>query len=108
MNELNLNSLRSQKARLSARIGKIGFEVMVALVWLFSALAIYFFVKDGTGSRAGFGFLAVTLFIFALAIWDKWDLQKLPVSISPKSLDEIIEGKLLAAFAKNAKITPLN
>lgn len=106
MDSLNLKSLRAKKARLSARISPFGFRVMVAMVWLFGAATIYFFIKSGINSRAGFGFLALTLLIFAVAIWDKWDLQKLPAGESPKTLDDILEPKLLAAMPKNAPITP--
>ncbi len=106
MDKLNLNTLRAQKARLSAYVGKVGFEIAVVLVWLFGAGSVYMFIKNGMNNHAGFGLLALTLLIFALAIWDKWDLQKFPVNKSRKSLDEILETKLLASFKKGIKITP--
>lgn len=106
MDRLDLSSLRAQKARLSSHIGKLGFEIMVALVWLFGLVCIYFFAAQGSSSNAGFGFLSLTLLVFALAIWDKWDLQKLPPAEKAKTLDDILEAGLLANFKKGERVTP--
>jgi ATP-dependent Clp protease ATP-binding subunit ClpA len=106
MDELNLNSIRSQKARLSSHIGKLGFEIMAALTWLFGAAAVYFFIVDGVSARAGLGFLSLTLMVFMLAIWDKWDLQNIQPAKKAKTLDDILEPMLLAEFKSAAKVTP--
>jgi ATP-dependent Clp protease ATP-binding subunit ClpC len=106
MNELNLNSLRARKARLSSRIGKVGFEAMVGLVWLFGLGSIYFFIADRPSpSRLGFLFLGLSLLSFMLAIWDRWDLQRLAPTKVPKTLDEIIEPRLLASFGKRKDLS---
>jgi ATP-dependent Clp protease ATP-binding subunit ClpC len=88
------------------RIGNIGFEIMVALTWLFGALSIFFFLKDGRSTHAGFGFLCLTLLIFCLAIWDRWDLQQIKPANKAKTLDDILEPKLLAQFTKSGPVTP--
>jgi hypothetical protein len=82
MDQLNLDSLRAQRARLSARVGKIGFELLVAFTWLFAAVAVYFFLQNGNNSRLGYLSLSLTLLVFAMAIWDKWDLQKNPSHVA--------------------------
>jgi hypothetical protein len=87
MDELNLNSLRAQKARLSSHIGKVGFEAAVALTWASAAAAVYFFIKEGASTHAGFGFLSLTLLLFTLAIWDRWDLQNIQPVEKAKTLD---------------------
>jgi ATP-dependent Clp protease ATP-binding subunit ClpC len=104
--KINLNSLRAQKARLSAHIGKLGFETAVGFTWIFGFVCLYCFINQGLNSRAGFGFLSLTLLIFMLAIWDKWDLQKLPPANQRHSLDDFMDAQLLAGFKKNAAITP--
>jgi ATP-dependent Clp protease ATP-binding subunit ClpC len=106
MDQLNLNSLRSQKARLSAKIGKVGFKIMVVLTWLFGIVTVFLFISEGVKTHAGYGLLSLTLLVFALAIWDKWDLQKLPPAKTHKSLDDYLEAGLLARFKKDSVITP--
>jgi hypothetical protein len=106
MDEINLNSIRAQKARLSSRIGKLGFEVLVALTWLFGALTVYFFLDGGVNSHIAFAFLSITLLVFVLAIWDIWDLQKIAPIEKAKTLDDILEPKLLAEFKNGGRITP--
>jgi ATP-dependent Clp protease ATP-binding subunit ClpC len=106
MDQLNLNSLRSKRAQLSSRIGKLGFEIMVALTWLFGAITVYFFLQDGMDGKTGYLFLSATLIIFSLAIWDKWDLQKIKPIKKAKTLDDILEPRLLAEFKRGAKVTP--
>jgi ATP-dependent Clp protease ATP-binding subunit ClpC len=106
VDQLKLNSLRAQRARLSERIGKIGFELLVALTWLFAAGSIYFFLQDGNNSHLGYLLLSLTLLLFSLAIWDKWDLQKNPPLKYAKTLDDILEPKLLAQFKNGESVTP--
>jgi ATP-dependent Clp protease ATP-binding subunit ClpC len=106
MDELNLNSLRAQRARLSAHLGTLGFEVLVALTWLFAALSTLFFFRDGLSTHLGFIFLSLTLIVFCLAIWDKWDLQQISPIEKAKTLDDILEPKLLAQFKKGEPVTP--
>jgi ATP-dependent Clp protease ATP-binding subunit ClpC len=106
VDQLNLSSIRAQKARLSAHVGKLGFEIMVALTWLFGLAAVYFFITNGTTTHIGFALLSLTLIVFALAIWDKWDLQQLPPIEKAKSLDDILEPKLLAEFKSSGNVTP--
>jgi ATP-dependent Clp protease ATP-binding subunit ClpC len=106
VDKLDLNSLRAQKACLSAQIGKAGFKIMVALTWLLGAVSVYAFITRGMNSHIGYGFLSLTLLVFVLAIWDKWDLQKLPPEKTHKSLDDYLEAGLLASFKKGAAITP--
>lgn len=104
--QLNLSSLRARKARLGNRLGKLGLEMLVALIWLLGIASIYFFASSGTDSKDGSLFLGLALLVFALAIWDKWDLQKLPAAKNPSSLDDVLEAHLLASFKKGAAITP--
>jgi hypothetical protein len=104
--ELNLNSLRARKARLSAHIGKVGFESMVALIWIFGLLSIYLLVAHGLSSGKGFLALGLSLLSFSLAIWDKWDLQTLPPAEHPKTLDDFIEPRLLTTFKNGEDLTP--
>jgi ATP-dependent Clp protease ATP-binding subunit ClpC len=106
--QLNLDSIRARRARLSARVGKLGFEIMVAASWLFAVLAIINFFNNGTQAHAGFASISLTLVTFSLAIWDKWDLQKIPPQEHVKTLDDILEPKLLAQFKINEPITPKN
>jgi ATP-dependent Clp protease ATP-binding subunit ClpC len=106
MDELNLNSVRAQKARLSSHIGKLGFEILVALSWLFGAVTVYLFLTGGVNSHAAFAFLSITLLVFALAIWDKWDLQKIEPIENAKSLDDILDTSLLAEFKNGGRVTP--
>jgi ATP-dependent Clp protease ATP-binding subunit ClpC len=106
MDELNLNSVRAQKARLSSHIGKLGFEILVALSWLFGAVTVYLLLTGGVNSHAAFAFLSITLLVFALAIWDKWDLQKIEPIENAKSLDDILDTSLLAEFKNGGRVTP--
>jgi len=106
MDQLNLDSIRVRRARLSAHIGALGFEVLVALTWLFGSTAVLFFLRDGASTHIGFIFLSLTLTVFCLAIWDRWDLQQNKPTQKAKTLDDILEPKLLAQFRKGEKITP--
>jgi ATP-dependent Clp protease ATP-binding subunit ClpC len=107
--EVNLHSLRAQKARLSARIGNLGFKASVTLVWLFSLFSLFLLIQGGLNNNRGFYFfLLLTLISFSFAIWDKWDLSQTPASDKPKSLDDILEAKLLAGFHKKGTYTPQN
>ncbi len=96
--ELELDSLRARKARLSMRIGKVGFEFMVFGVVLLGLPSIYAFLQGGSMQRAGYGLLGLTLLIFMVAIWDRWDLSKQPPLKTPRSLDDILEARLLGSF----------
>jgi hypothetical protein len=58
--QLNLDSIRARRARLSARVGKLGFEIMVAASWLFAVLAIINFFNNGTQAHAGFASISLT------------------------------------------------
>jgi ATP-dependent Clp protease ATP-binding subunit ClpC len=106
MDELNLNSVRAHKARLSSHIGKLGFEILVALTWLFGAITVYLFLAGGANSHGAFAFLSLTLLVFVLAIWDKWDLQKIAPIEKANTLDDILEPKLLAEFKIGGRVTP--
>jgi ATP-dependent Clp protease ATP-binding subunit ClpC len=106
MDNINLNSLRAQKARLSVRVGKFGFETAVATTWIFSFITLYCFFTQGINSRAGYLFLSLTLLIFMLAIWGKWDLKTLPPLKTHNSLDDFLDVGLLAGFKKGTTITP--
>jgi ATP-dependent Clp protease ATP-binding subunit ClpC len=106
MDELNLDSARAQKARLSAHIGVIGFKILVLSTTFFASLTIYYFLGQGLSGHIGYATLSLTLVMFMLAIWDKWDLQQNPPIEKATTLDAVLEAKLLADFKKGEKVTP--
>jgi ATP-dependent Clp protease ATP-binding subunit ClpC len=105
VNKLNPRSLRAKKARLSLHIGKWSFETLVLLVWVFGAAGIYFLLRGDGNIRLAYIFLGLTLLVFMVAVWDKWDLSNLGPTKDAKSLDGILESRLLARLGKKADVS---
>lgn len=102
MEEIKLNSIRAQKARLAKKIGKQGYEVLVALSFLFivgGASLLYLGYLDRLG-YLGIG-LGVTLAI--VASWYHLELDPLPTR--GKGVSDILSADVLNLLPKKQKIT---
>lgn len=103
--ELNLNSLRARQARLAARIGRTGGLLLLVGSTVLAAIGVAVLLS-AESKNTGFAFLSLSLFAAVIGLWYRRDLSKLPPNAPARSLDDIIESKLLARFKKGASITP--
>ncbi len=99
--ELNLKSLRSRRARMSARIGKRGEQAL-------RYTSFVLVVGAGAGFVTGYGRLSwlalgVGLLASTISFWHRYDLDTLKVQ-SGDQLDDILAGDLLAGL--KAPVTP--
>jgi ATP-dependent Clp protease ATP-binding subunit ClpC len=102
---LNLSSLRARKARTALIFDRIGGRGLLAAALIFGALAALVFWQD-YDQRLGYSGLSAALFLLTLTIWYQRDLAHLPSPASAKSLEDILEQKLLAQFKKNSQVSP--
>lgn len=101
---LNLNSIRSQRARMARRFGKTGGQ-MLAMVALLMIVCSSFLFLQGM-DRIGYGILGIGLLLLMVSIWDRGDLQRNTPDVRANTLDGILDSKLLASFSKKSAITP--
>src|SRR5581483_7527346 len=64
------------------------------------------FLDRGASKNLAFGGLSIALSAIIIALWYKLSLAHLPPNSSVKSLDDVIDGQLLARFKKKVNITP--
>lgn len=103
MPELDLQSLRSRKARLAERIGKGGHDLMLVFVLLFLLGAMYcLFI--GNLPRIGYFSLALMILVGMPALWYQFDLTKLSPRKPAQKLDDILLAQFLARI--KAPVTP--
>jgi ATP-dependent Clp protease ATP-binding subunit ClpC len=99
---LDLQSLRARKARLSRKIGRTGFELLlVASLLLICCSVALFLIKLG---RWGYITLAPALAALMYAIWYRQDLVKLPPT--GQQLTEQLSGDVLSLLDPKAALTP--
>lgn len=102
---LNLNSLRAQQARLAAKTGGRTSLLLSLGAGILLAIALGLLLK-GTSNHFGYGCLALALLAAMVELWYRRSLSKLPPNIPARTLDDIIEPKLLARFKKGSELTP--
>jgi ATP-dependent Clp protease ATP-binding subunit ClpC len=100
--ELDLKSLRARRAKMGARIGKRGEQVLRYLGIILVAGSSAGFVAGF--SRASWLSLGVGLLASVVSFWHRYDLAALKVRSAPKQLDDILAGDLLAEL--KAPLTP--
>jgi ATP-dependent Clp protease ATP-binding subunit ClpA len=98
-NELNLKSLRTRKARL-ARMFSAGTVALGNLTVLVLLTAGAYGVSIGDMPRLGYFALAAATGLSVLLLWNRYDLKVLPPKLPAKTLDDIMEPRLLANLAK--------
>jgi ATP-dependent Clp protease ATP-binding subunit ClpC len=103
--ELKKNSLRSKRAKLADHISLGTWKTVAALGILVGIAGFLLFLQDDW-RRLGYLFLALALLSLILDLWYKRDLANLPPSNPARTLDDIIEPKLLAALLKVETVTP--
>ena len=102
---INLDSVRSKKARLSAKFSKQGDKILIILSILLLVLGGGLILAN-INHRFGYVSLALGLIIFIWSTWVLEDLSHIPISGTINSLDDFLEPKLLASL--RAKDLPLN
>lgn len=105
MNAPDLNSQRSKKARIAARIGITGYHTILAVTVSCAGLAVVVWIV-GSQYRIGYFCAAVALTGIMLSEWYRHDLSKLPLDSKAGSLDGIMEIGLLGKFKKGSPINP--
>lgn len=100
--ELNLASVRAQKARLARKIGHAGQQLLLFGLGLFAFLVAVLLLVGP--HRLAFVALSLALVCFAIEEWYRLDLQPLPAN--DKTLNGRISGEVLGALRPNAHMTP--
>lgn len=102
---LNTASVRSRKARAADHISEILWRsiLMVLLAFGIGSVALLF---SGTTRPFGFIWLGIAVQASVVVFWYKRDLARLPPKADDKSLDDILESKLLARLSRQQSISP--
>jgi ATP-dependent Clp protease ATP-binding subunit ClpC len=103
--ELNLNSLRSRKARLAVKIGKRGHRFLWALAGVSASGSLFLWLQDFS-PRISYALLLVAVSAAIIALWYHRDLNSLPAVVPANELDDILEPHLLALLKMSHSITP--
>jgi ATP-dependent Clp protease ATP-binding subunit ClpC len=91
---VRLNSQRSKKARLAARLGKGSYLLLATLTIIcFAASLLLIIVKS---NRYGYLLLALSLLISMFCLWYQGDLVQLPIRFPAKYLDDVLPAAVLA------------
>lgn len=64
------------------------------------------FLIAADSKNLGFAGLCLSSFTAVIGLWYRRDLAKLPPNLAPRTLDDILEPKLLARFSKPTPVTP--
>jgi ATP-dependent Clp protease ATP-binding subunit ClpC len=115
--DIDFSSIRAQKARLAARIGKNKYDALMALVGIFGAGAIALLLLNSTGSISSSGgsatmlayvCAAAALACYMPAAWYKHDLSQLPFDMhkADPSLTDRMSGDLLSRLQPGKQLTP--
>ncbi len=97
--ELNLWSNRARKARLSVQFKKVWYLPSVAVATVMGLIALYLFLLTHETHLANFS-AALGLFALMWIVWYRTDLAKLPPVAPAKSIDDVLDGTLLARLKK--------
>ncbi len=100
--DLNLNSLRAQKARLAVKFGKNGHQLLIVGAVAFAFLAVILYILDQ--HRFAFPLGSIALICYSLAAWYSQDLHPLPPS--GPDLNGRISGEVLGKFKTHTKQSP--
>ncbi|MEX0881306.1 MAG: AAA family ATPase [Candidatus Saccharimonadales bacterium] len=103
--ELELNSLRVRQARLASLIGRTGGLWLLVAAAALAVAGIALLIASDSKNLA-FGSLSASSFAAVIGLWYRRDLSKLPPNTPARSLDDILEPRLLARFHKGASVTP--
>lgn len=99
--ELYLRGNRYRKAKLRSHIGSFGYRLLqVGAAGLLALAAVVYFGNERELARAMYWLAAAGLYCYMLAFWYKRDLEHVPPSKSPASLDDILSPSLLAHLQK--------
>ncbi len=99
---LNLSSLRAQKARLAVAFGKAGFQTLLGGAAAFAMLALAIALVE----PLRFAYLAgsFALLCYALAAWYHYDLEPLPPT--GNRLDDRLSADVLGTLNPAVPLTP--
>lgn len=97
-NEVNFKSIRARKARLALHFNAGTVFLGKVFVVLLLAAGAYC-LTIGEIPRAGYIALAAATGLAILLLWNAYDLKVLPPKLPAKSIDDIMEPKLLAKLA---------
>ncbi|MEO8863264.1 MAG: AAA family ATPase [Candidatus Saccharimonadales bacterium] len=100
----NLQSLRAKKARLGRQLGKNTYKICIYAIILLIAGAVILYVARHVQISYLLG--SLSLAILMIAQWDRFDLDKLPVSTKSKDLTDILPGDVLALLSPDNEVTP--
>lgn len=103
--ELDFGSLRSRKARLAAKIGHRGQNVLLVAVLLLLGFGTFFWFQEDL-KRFSWVCFAFATAAALLLLWYRRDLSKLAPILPSGSLDDIMEQQLLASFKRHSTISP--
>jgi ATP-dependent Clp protease ATP-binding subunit ClpC len=103
--ELNLKSRRAARARLEVTLRRLGARWMAHIGAILAVAAATVWFVDGPASLTNIC-LAAAAFTAVLGLWYRRDLADLPPSTPARTLDDLMEPRLLASFKKNDAVTP--
>jgi ATP-dependent Clp protease ATP-binding subunit ClpC len=101
--ELNLNSMRARKVRLSQLIGRSGYNGLRTVGLLLLLMSVYC-LTVGKLNRPGYFLAAGGLLGIMLALWYRYDLSDITPGAQPKHMDDILAPSLLGRL--HGDITP--
>lgn len=91
---VRLNSNRSKKARLAAKISRAGYFLLACASSIFLICAVLLIYKHSI--HYGYGLLALSLLISMFCLWYQGDLVKLPIRQPAEYLDDVLPAIILA------------
>ncbi|HLG90782.1 MAG TPA: AAA family ATPase [Candidatus Saccharimonadales bacterium] len=103
--ELELNSLRARQARLASLIGQTRGLLLLVVAAILAGIGITLLIASDSRNLA-FGCLSASSLAGVIGLWYRRNLSKLPPNTPARSLDDILEPKLLARFQKGGHTTP--
>lgn len=100
--QLDLSAVRARKARLAAKVGKVGYQILLGGAGAFTLLAVTIFYLEPP--KLGYLASSLALLCYALAVWYSRDLKPLPASVA--DLNGRLSGEVLGWLSPKAPLTP--
>ena len=91
---VRLNSQRSKKARLAARLGKGSYILIASLAIICFASSLLLIIISS--NHIGYLLLGISLLISMFCLWFQGDLVTLPIRLPAKYLDDVLPASILA------------
>ncbi len=103
--KIDLNSMRSDKARYGATLGKF-WIIILAVISIFTlVMGVMLLV---VGLPLGWALIGLSFVPAMIVEWNEGELSKLPSSKKPSNIDDVLEGSILGHVTKNTTPRDLN